>query len=469
MTPFAVYPPRCVRDAVRARRNVASGVESMANEPYRSSGLSDVDGGRYGTRYWHPFANMAQVATSELVIVSGSGCEVTDSSGRSYLDATAALWFCNVGYGRTEIVDAVARQLSMLPAYSTFGPYVTDTTLETAAAIATRAPFPDAAVFLTSGGSDAIETVGKLVRAYWSALGQPERRVIVGRPRAYHGMHAYGTSLAGIPANRETFGDMVPEVAHVLEDSVEAVEREFQRVGPEKVGAFIGEPVIGAGGVIPPPDGYWPGVAELCRRHGILLISDEVICGFGRVGHGFGCERYGFTPDLITFAKGVTSGYLPLGGVLVSQRVKEPFWEGEGRWFRHGYTYSGHAGACAAALANLRIVDSEGLPERVLRLEPLLASAAEGMLDHPLASEVRVAGLLCAVELDPEAVAATEGLANQVVMACREKGVLTRALGQSAIQISPPLVIEPEQMDRLFDSLRGALDSISRTIPATAQ
>ncbi|HEY6397989.1 MAG TPA: aminotransferase class III-fold pyridoxal phosphate-dependent enzyme [Solirubrobacteraceae bacterium] len=415
------------------------------------------------TPYWHPFANMAKVRGQEMVIVSGQGCEVTDRDGRTYLDATAALWFCNVGYGRTQIVDAVARQLSKLPAYSTFGPYVTDTTLEAAGRIAGWAPFPEAAVFLTSGGSDAVETAGKLVRSYWSALGQPHKRVIVGRPRAYHGMHAYGTSLAGIAANREDFGDMVPDVAHVAEDSVAAVEREIERVGAENVGAFIGEPVIGAGGVVPPPDGYWAGVADLCRRHDILLISDEVVCGFGRVGHRFGCERYGFTPDMITFAKGVTSGYLPLGGVIASSRLKAPFWEGEGRWFRHGYTYSGHAGASAAALANLDIVESEGLADRVRSIEPTFTRAAESLLDHPLIGEVRVAGLLSGVEFDPALVAGKSELPNQVVMACRERGLLTRALGASAIQVSPALVIEPHEIERLFGMLRGAFDSVHRS------
>jgi putrescine---pyruvate transaminase len=414
------------------------------------------------TPYWHPFANMAQVRGHEMVIVKGDGCEVTDRDGRTYLDATAALWYCNVGYGRTEIVDAVAGQLRELPAYSTFGPYVTDTTLEAAGRIAALAPFADAAVFLTSGGSDAVETAGKLVRSYWSALGKPNKRVIVGRPRAYHGMHAYGTSLAGIPANREGFGDMVPDVAHVPEDSVAAVEREIERIGPETVGAFIGEPVIGAGGVVPPPDGYWKGVADLCRKHDILLISDEVICGFGRVGHTFGCERYGITPDMITFAKGVTSGYMPLGGVILSPRLKEPFWEGEGRWFRHGYTYSGHAGACAAALANLDIVESEQLAERVRSLEPMLRQAAESLLDHPLMAEVRVAGLLCGVEFDPEMVATQAELANQVVLACRSEGLLTRPLGLAAVQVSPPLVISPSEIDRLFSLLRSGLDSVHR-------
>jgi len=407
------------------------------------------------TAYWHPFANMAEVDGHELVLTEGRGCHIKDSAGIEYLDATAGLWYCNVGYGRNVIVDAVARQMRALPAYSTFGAYATEPTLHAAQAIAQMSPIDDGVVFLTSGGSDAIETAAKLVRSYWSALGRPERRVIVGRPRAYHGMHAYGTSLAGIPANRETFGDMVPDVAHAQEDTVEAVEREFERIGVENVGAFIGEPVIGAGGVYPPPEGYWTAVAELCRRHEILLIADEVICGFGRLGHGFGCERYGFTPDMITFAKGATSGYMPLGGVIVSPRVREPFWEGPGRWFRHGYTYSGHAAACAAALANLEIIRSEGLIERVQTLEPVLAQAANELLDHPLVGTVRTAGLLCAVEFAAEAHEADPGLAAAVVLACREQRVLTRALGLVAIQISPAFVIEPDEIRELFGGAGG--------------
>jgi putrescine aminotransferase len=430
--------------------------ELQSHLPGHDSGTLQLSEGRY----WHPFANMAKVKDHELVLVEARGCEVTDQSGRTYLDATAGLWYCNVGYGRSEIVEAVARQLERLPAYSTFGPYVTEPTLTTARRIAELSPIDDGAVFLTSGGSDAVETASKLVRSYWAALGQPERRIIVGRPRAYHGMHAYGTSLAGIPANRETFGDLVPDVAHAAEDSIEAVEREFERVGPERIGAFIGEPVIGAGGVFPPPDGYWSAVAELCHRHGVLLIADEVICGFGRLGYGFGCERYGIRPDMITFAKGVTSGYMPLGGVVVSPRIKEPFWDGDGRWFRHGYTYSGHAGACAAALANLDILETEDLAGRVTTLEPVLERAAQGLTDHSLVEAVRTAGLLCAVEFASDVIEARPGLAEAIVLACREQGVLTRALGLVAIQISPALVIDQGQIEELFTRIRAALDTV---------
>lgn len=412
------------------------------------------------TRYWHPFANMATITGRELVLTEADGCEVVDEDGRTYLDATAGLWYCNVGYGRSQIVDAVTRQLRALPAYSTFGPYATPPTLEAAAQIADLAPMEDAAVFLTSGGSDAIETAAKLVRTYWNTQGQPDRRVIVGRPRAYHGMHAYGTSLAGIPANREGFGDMVPDVAHVAEDSVAALRQELERIGPERVGAFIGEPVIGAGGVYPPAEGYWPAVAEVCREYGILLISDEVICGFGRLGSWFGCERYGITPDLVVFAKGVTSGYMPLGGVIAGPRVKEPFWKGEGHWFRHGYTYSGHAAACAAAIANLNILKEEDLSARVTRLEPVLARRAEDLLSHPLAGTVRTVGLLCAVEMDADALGRDPALIDKVVLACREQGVLTRALGRTAVQISPAFVIDEAQIEALFRRIAAALDAV---------
>ena len=415
------------------------------------------------TRYWHPFANMAMIRGNELVLAEANGCEVVDQDGRRYLDATAGLWYCNVGYGQEAIVEAVTEQLRVLPAYSTFGPYATGPTLEAAARIADVAPVPDAAVFLTSGGSDAVDTAAKLVRTYWIARDQPQRRVIIGRPRAYHGMHAYGTSLAGIAANREGFGDMVPDVAHVAEDSVAAVRREIERIGPERVGAFIGEPVIGAGGVYPPEEGYWLGVAEVCREYDILLISDEVICGFGRLGSWFGCQRYEVTPDLVIFAKGVTSGYMPLGGLIVAPRVQEPFWEGAGHWFRHGYTYSGHAAACAAAIANLDILEQEDLAGRVVQLEPVLARQAGHLLSHPLVGTVRAVGLLCAIEMSPEAVQSDPALIDKVVLSCREQGVLTRALGRNAIQISPALVIEEVQINELFRRIGSALDVVQRT------
>ena len=287
--------------------------------------------GRGKQRFWHGFANMANMTSAdEVVIVRGEGCEVLDRDGRRYLDATAGLWYCNVGYGRPEIAEAVERQIRELPAYSTFGLYANEPTLRLCERVSELAPLPDGKVFLTCNGSDAVDTAAKMVRRYWNEMGRPEKRIIVGRDFAYHGMDAYGTSLAGIPANVEGYGQLVPSVAQVAYDSVEALAEELERLGPDNVAAFIGEPVIGAGGVYPPPGDYWPKVAQLCRENDVLLIADEVITGFGRLGRWFGCERYRFEPDLLVFAKGVTSGYVPLGGVVVGPRVQEPFWSGSG-------------------------------------------------------------------------------------------------------------------------------------------
>ena len=410
------------------------------------------------TALWHPFANMAQVAGKELVIVRGHGCEVVDREGRTYLDATAALWYCNVGYGRAEIAAAVERQLRELSSYSTFGAYANEPALALAERVARLSVLEDGKVFFTSGGSDAVDTAAKLARRYWHAVGRPEKLTLIGRRHAYHGMHAWGTSLGGIPANLEGLGTLVGDVVHVGATSVDELAAAIERLGPERVAAFIGEPVVGAGGVIPPPEGYWSAVAELCREHDVLLIADEVITGFGRLGRWFGCERYGFTPDLLVFAKGITSGYVPLGGVVVGPRVQEPFWSGEGTWFRHGYTYSGHAAACAAGLANLDIIERERLVERVADLEPLLAEKVHSLGDHPLVGETRAVGLTAAVELEAHALEREPGLVERVVMLAREQGVLMRSLRGCALHISPAFIIEAAQIEALVAALRRALD-----------
>ena len=412
------------------------------------------------TAYWHPFANMAKVAGEELVIVRGRGCELVDREGRTYLDATAALWYCNVGYGRDEIAAAVEHQLRELHAYSTFGSYANEPALTLAERVARLAPFQDGKVFFTSGGSDAVDTAAKLARRYWHAVGRPEKLALIGRRHAYHGMHAWGTSLGGIPANVEGLGTLVADVVHVEANSVEELAAAIERLGPERVAAFIGEPVVGAGGVIPPPEGYWTAVAELCREHDVLLIADEVITGFGRLGRWFGCERFGFTPDLLVFAKGVSSGYMPLGGVIVGPRVQEPFWRGEGTWFRHGYTYSGHAAACAAGLANLDILERERLVERVAELEALFAEKVHSLAEHPLVGETRAIGLVGAVELAAAELEREPELVERAVALARGHGVLTRSLRGRALHLSPPFIIEPEQIDALVDGLRQALEAI---------
>ena len=275
--------------------------------------------------------------------------------------------------------------------------------------------------------------------------------------------------LAGIPENVKGFGEIVPEVAHVPDDSVEALAAELERLGPDRVGAFVGEPVIGAGGVIPPPEGYWPQVAELCRENDVLLIADEVITGWGRLGELFGCERFGFEPDLITFAKGITSGYLPLGGVIVGQRVQEPFWSADGTWFRHGYTYSGHAAACAAALANLDVIEEEDLVGRVSALEPIWVEKIRSLAQHPLVGDARAIGLLGAVELAPEALETRSDLAEEVVANLRREGVLTRSLRGNAIQLSPSFVITEGQINDLVLSLERALEAVKPVTPDAAK
>ena len=279
---------------------------------------------------WHPFADMASVKDDEFVVSRGSGARVWDEAGREYIDAKGGLWYCSIGHGRGEIADAVSAQMRELAVYDIFASTANRPAIELADRVAALAPFADGAVFFTSGGSDAVDTAGKLALRYWHALGRPDKRTIVHRERSYHGMNAYGTSLAGIAANREGIGALIPDTASVGSDDTEALERLFAQRG-DQIAAFIGEPVIGAGGIYAPAPGYWQRVQELCRAHDVLLIADEVICGFGRLGTWFGCHRFGITPDMITCAKGITSGYLPLGAVIASPRLQEPFWTTPGR------------------------------------------------------------------------------------------------------------------------------------------
>jgi putrescine aminotransferase len=410
------------------------------------------------TAFWHPFAAMGTVRGAEFVITRGEDVWLWDDAGNRYLDGTASLWCVNVGHGRAEIVDAVTAQMRELATYQTFGDFANRPALELTRRLAALAPMPGAKVFLASGGGDAIDTAAKMAREYFARTGEPERTILVSRRNAYHGTHGFGTSLAGMPANRVA-GPFVPDVVQVAWDDPAALEAELQRIGPERVAAFFAEPVIGAGGVLPPPPGYIEQVREICTRHGVLFVADSVICGFGRLGDWFGLDRFGIVPDLVVFAKGVTSGYLPLAGVVAHERVAAPFFEPGAAPFRHGATYAGHPTVCAAALANLDVLEGDGLLKRAEGLEGSLHEALRSLGDHPLVTEVRGGtGVLGALELDAERLAADPGLPAAVVRGARERGALIRPL-TSAVGFSPPLTLADEHLDLLTDAVRGALDA----------
>ena len=410
------------------------------------------------TRFWHPFADMGSVRSAECVIERGEDVWVWDNEGRRYLDATASLWYATVGHGRPEIAEAVAKQLSKIAAYSAFGDLATAPTLELAEVLAERSPMP-ARVFLTSGGGDSIDAAAKLARRYWYELDQPERTVLVSRTQGYHGTHGYGTAIGGIAANRTGYGPQV-ESEQVAHDSVEALEETIRRIGAERIAAFFVEPVIGAGGVYPPGPRYIEGVAALCARNDVLLVADAVICGFGRLGTWFGIERWDVTPDMITFAKGVTSGYLPLGGVIVSDRVAEPFWQRPGGpVFRQGATYAGHATCAAAALANLELMERENLIPRGQEMEQPLFDALRTLADHPAAGDIRGGvGTLAAIDLDSELLARDPAAVGRLTIGARKAGVLVRQLG-SGVAVSPPLTATAEHFELIAQGIAAGLDA----------
>jgi putrescine---pyruvate transaminase len=411
---------------------------------------------------WNSFATMSGAESRIVTIVGGEACTVYDDSGRSYLDAIASLWYCNIGHGRTEIADAAAAQMRELAAYQTYEPFSNRPAEALAERVASLVPVPDAKVFFTpGGGSDAIDTAAKLTRAYWRAVGQPAKQVIIGRTYAYHGVNAFGTSLGGIPANTDPFGPLVTLVEHVAWDDAGALAKLIEQIGPERVAAFFCEPVIGAGGVYFPPDGYLNQVQQICREQDVLFVADEVITGFGRAGDWFGSARWGLEPDMMILAKGLTSGYLPLGAVVTGRRVAEPFWRpGSSESFRHGYTYAAHPTACAVGLANLDILVREDLVARVRQLESALTSALAPLTRHELVAEVRTgAGLLGAVEITAAARERDPGLAARLVTSIRERGVLTRLLRGVALQVSPPFVITPAELDHIGEVFAAALDA----------
>jgi putrescine---pyruvate transaminase len=409
--------------------------------------------------FWHPFAEMSKVQHAPFIIDRGEGIYVYDESGRRYLDAAASLWYMNVGYGRTEIIDAMAEQMRKLPAFHAFIDYATRPPIDLANRIASVSPDPGSKVFFGSGGSDAVDTAAKMARRYFNAIGQPERTVFISREWAYHGMHPYGTSLGGMEPNRAGYGgDLVADVVIVPHDDAEAVEKAIDHAGAERIAGVFVEPVIGAGGVRPVEQDYFGAVQDLVRNAGGLYISDEVITGFGRLGDWFAANKYGLEPDLITFAKGVTCGYAPLGGVIASSKITAPFFETAGLMFRHGYTYSGHTTACVAGLVVMDILEREGLLTRAAELEDELYQALLPLEELPVVDHVRRGvGALAAVQL---AVGDDETLPYRAAASCRDAGVLTRAVGGGGLQVSPPFIMTPDQVSEMASLFRVGLEAM---------
>jgi putrescine aminotransferase len=432
--------------------------------------------------FLHPFTDFAALARKGARIISrAEGIYLWDSEGRRILDAMSGLWCVNVGYGQRALIDAATRQLGELPFYNAFFQTATPPAIELAELLAELTPPQFQHVFFTGSGSEGNDTVVRMVRRYWDLLGQPGRQVIVSRRNAYHGSTMAGASLGGMGAMHAQGGLPIPGIVHIEQPHwfelgrPQGLEREafgqraaqwldakIAEVGADKVAAFIGEPVQGAGGVIVPPESYWPEIQRICDRHGILLVSDEVICGFGRTGHGFGCERYGTRPDLMTFAKGVTSGYIPLGGVMVGQRVAEVL-IARGGEFAHGYTYSGHPVACAVGVANLRLIRELGLVAHVHDdVGPYLARAFAQLAGHPLVGEAQTCGLMGALQLVRDRASGTVFPADwEVGMVCRghcfANGLIMRAVGDRMI-VAPPLVIERAQIDEMVGLIGHCLD-----------
>ena len=410
-----------------------------------------------GESLWNPQAQMPTARAKRLVITKGDGAWLETSTGQRLLDATASLWHANIGHGRESLARVAYDQMRELETYHTFGRFANEPALRLADRLAEIGPVPGAKVMLTSGGSDSVDLACKLARRHWQLEGRPEKKTILSRVGAYHGLHAYGTSVAGLQYNRDGYGteSLVPETARISTNDLDEVRRSVLELGPENVAAIIAEPVIGTGGVIGPAEGYLEGLQDLCRQHDILFIADEVITGFGRTGQLFASQRWDLQPDLVTMAKGITSGYAPLGGVLVAPRVADRFFDGpDAPIFRHGLTYSGHATACAVALANLDVLQDENLVEQASWLETVLAKMVEPLGDHELVAEVRAgAGFMAGIHLRP----GVNG--DAVAEACTDAGVLIRVIHDNTLQICPPFVTAEEELGLIANTIAEALDA----------
>jgi putrescine aminotransferase len=430
--------------------------------------------------FLHPFTDFAALAQKGSRIVErGEGIYLWDTEGQRVLDAMSGLWCVNVGYGRRELIEAATSQLERLAFYNAFFQTATPPAIELAELLAEVTPPQFQHVFFSGSGSEGNDTVVRMVRRYWDLLGQPERKVLISRNNAYHGSTMAGASLGGMAGMHAQGGLPIPDIAHIEQPywyelgrsmsraefgtlAASWLEAKILELGPERVAAFVGEPVQGAGGVIIPPETYWPAVQAICDKYGILLVSDEVICGFGRTGRWFGCETMGTRPDLMTFAKGVTSGYVPLGGVMVGERVARVLID-KGGEFNHGYTYSGHPVACAVALANIRLIRREGLVDRVREdTGPYLAEQYAALKDHPLVGDAETCGLMGAILLVQDKERGTPFASElEVGMVCRghcfANGLIMRAVGDRMI-VAPPLVITRAQIDEMMALIRRCLD-----------
>ena len=434
---------------------------------------------------------LMQQLGGSTIITRAQGCHIYDGEGRAILDGMAGLWCVQVGYGREELAQAAYDQMIELPYYNTFFKTATPPAVKLASKIASLMGGNLSHVFFNSSGSEAVDTIIRLTRFYWAAKGQPEKHVIIARTNAYHGSTLGGVSLGGMGPMRGQGGPLVPGFEHIMQPyafnlgfgedeesfcnrAVQELEDKILQVGPERVAAFIGEPVQGAGGVIIPPEGYWPKIEAVCRKYGILLICDEVICGYGRLGEWFGFQKYGVKPDLISMAKGLSSGYLPISAVGVADHVVEVLRE-VGTDFIHGYTYSGHPTCAAVALANIAILEREHLVDRVRDdIGPYAQKALATLADHPLVGEVRMTGLLGAVEIVSEPgtnhrFGGKEGKAGPIARdACIRNGLMVRGIRDSLV-FCPPLIITEAEVDKAVAIIRASLDEVTpvlRAIPA---
>ena len=401
-------------------------------------------------RILHPHAVVGR-PRPPVVFVEGKGARLRDAEGREYIDGTCGLWVCPVGHGRTELAEAARRQMEALEYYASFWEFSNVPSIELAERLVELGPPGIERIFYTNGGSEGTESALKLARLAWRAHGAPERSVVLTRSMAYHGVSYGALAATGIPPLREGFGELpagferlsvpYPYIGTTTDGLIAELEERIETVGAERIAAFIGEPVIGVGGMIPPHEDYWPRVQEVLRRHGILLILDEVVTGFGRTGAWFAAEHWGgLEPDLVITAKGITSGYFPLGAVLISDRVTAML---DGVAFRHGFTYNGHPTGCAVALENLAIIEREELVPRAARLGEVLLAGLRELEELPAVLQARGFGLRAGLELDVDD--ALE-LADRI----RAAGVIVRATGQKLV-LSPPLVIEEDDLDRVVE------------------